>query len=352
MQITESQKWFFFAGILFTGWMIYLLAPILTPFVAAFILAYLGKPLVDYLVAHKRSRLLSVTLVFILLILFFLFITLLFLPSLENQLNRLFLRLPEIITWFKENILSSLVVSLGAEEGMNGKQILQLALIQHWQQAGGILSILLSWISSSTMGLLLWITNMVLIPVVTFYLLLDWHLIMEYIHALIPRRYEQKVTQLAQECDVMLAEFLRGQLFVMGGLSIIYVTGLWLIDVEFSLLLGLISGVVSFIPYLGLIVGIGLSGTMAYFQFQELLPVFLVIGVFGFAQIVETVWLTPWFVGNKIGLHPVVVMFAVMAGGQLFGFFGILLALPVAAVLVVILRHLHEQYVNSHLYLP
>src|SRR5690606_15405655 len=152
------------------------------------------------------------------------------------------------------------------------------------------------------------------------------------------------------ECDDMLAGFLRGQLMVMLALAIIYSIGLTFIGLDLALLLGVIAGIVSFVPYLGLVVGITLAGLAAYLQFQEWLPVLMVVLVFSFAQAIEGMFLTPRFVGERIGLHPVAVIFAVMAGGTLFGFVGVLLALPVAAVVMVLLRHGHDRYLNSHLY--
>jgi predicted PurR-regulated permease PerM len=152
------------------------------------------------------------------------------------------------------------------------------------------------------------------------------------------------------ECDEMLAGFIRGQLMVMLALSIIYTVGLTIIGLELALLLGVIAGLVSFVPYLGLIVGIAMAGLAAFFQFGEWLPVFYVVIVFTVAQSIEGMLLTPHFVGERIGLHPVAVIFAVLAGGKLFGFTGVLLALPVAAVVMVLLRHAHQRYVSSHLY--
>ena len=136
----------------------------------------------------------------------------------------------------------------------------------------------------------------------------------------------------------------------MLALATIYSTGLWMVGLEFALLIGIIAGLVSFVPYLGFIVGAGLATVAAYLQFQELGILLAVVAVFGVGQLLESFVLTPKLVGDRIGLHPVAVIFAVMAGGQLFGFFGILLALPVAAVVMVVLRHVHERYLQSQIY--
>jgi predicted PurR-regulated permease PerM len=186
--------------------------------------------------------------------------------------------------------------------------------------------------------------------VLTFYLLRDWDVLVARFRELLPRRISGKFIEMSLECDDMLAGFIRGQLMVMLALAIIYTVGLSLIGLELALLLGVIAGLVSFVPYLGLIVGIALAGLAAFFQFGEWLPVFYVVIVFTVAQSIEGMLLTPHFVGERIGLHPVAVIFAVLAGGKLFGFTGVLLALPVAAVVMVLLRHAHQRYVSSHLY--
>ena len=143
---------------------------------------------------------------------------------------------------------------------------------------------------------------------------------------------------------------MRGQLMVLFSLSVLYTWCLTLIGLVLAVLLGVIAGLVSFVPYLGLIVGILLAGLAAFFQFGEWLPVLQVAIVFAVAQAIEGMVLTPRFVGERIGLHPVAVIFAVLAGGQLFGFTGVLLALPAAAVAMVLLRYAHQRYIDSHLY--
>lgn len=222
--------------------------------------------------------------------------------------------------------------------------------VEYWTNVSQVAGSLFSYMTRSGFAILQWLTNLVLVPVLTFYLLRDWDDIVARFRALLPRRYAKQVIALSLECDEMLAAFIRGQLMVMFALAIIYTLGLSFIGLELALLLGVIAGIVSFVPYLGLIVGIGLAGVAAFFQFHEWMPVIMVAVVFGVAQLIEGMVLTPRFVGERIGLHPVAVLFAVMAGAQLFGFIGVLLALPVAAVVMVLLRHTHKRYLDSELY--
>jgi predicted PurR-regulated permease PerM len=143
---------------------------------------------------------------------------------------------------------------------------------------------------------------------------------------------------------------MRGQFYVMLAMAVIYSLGLWLIDVELALLIGVLSGLISFIPYMGVIVGISLAGVAALLQFQDVMHLVPVCIVFLVGHSIEGMFLTPWLVGNRIGLHPVVVIFSILAGGKLFGFLGVLLALPIASVVMVLVRHAHELYRGSDFY--
>ena len=195
-----------------------------------------------------------------------------------------------------------------------------------------------------------WLAYLLLVPVVTFYLLRDWDILISRVEKAIPRRMHAKVVEIAREIDDVLSAFLRGQLAVMFILSVFYAIGLWLVGIELAFIVGFISGLVSFIPYLGVIVGLVLSLAAFVIQvgdFSQLIGIGL---VFLFGQLLEGTVLSPILVGEKVGLHPVLVILAVMAGGQLFGFFGVLAAMPVAAIMVVFLRHWHREYIISDLY--
>jgi predicted PurR-regulated permease PerM len=188
------------------------------------------------------------------------------------------------------------------------------------------------------------------VPVVTFYLLLDWNKIIKNIDQLLPRSIEPTIAKLIKESDQVLSAFFRGQLLVMLGLSIIYGVGLSLTGLSIGLILGLILGLISIVPYLGLIVGVLIASIAALIQFGTFSSLLSIWLVFLIGQLCESLLLTPYLVGDRIGLHPVAVIFAVLAGGTLFGFFGVLLALPVAAVLMVWLRFLNNRYHKSAFY--
>ncbi len=349
--MTESQKWFYLTFLLISAGLIWLLSPILTPFVISAVLAYLGDPLADWLEAHRFNRTLAVVTVFSVMTLLLLAILLLLIPVLEHQISTLIERMPAILGWLQTQ-LDALLARFGMnskDEGLNLTALVEL-LRQHWQQAGGLAKGVLQYFGKSGQFMVELALNLTLIPVVTFYLLRDWDILVARIHELLPRHIEPTIRRLMLESDAVLGAFMRGQLSVMVLLGLFYTAGLWLLGVEFAFLIGMGAGLISFIPYLGTIVGIAAACIAAWFQFHSLQQVLLVAGVFGIGQLLQDMVLIPRLVGQSIGLHPVAVIFAIMAGGQLFGFVGILIALPVASVVVIILRHMHQAYQQSALY--
>ncbi|ODN67518.1 AI-2E family transporter [Methylophaga muralis] len=347
--ISDTNKVLLLGLLILGGWLVMRLSSVLTPFFVAALLAYLGDPLVDRLEKSRLSRTGAVCVVFGVFLLSGLILLLIFIPMLSGQLVSLFEKMPNYLDQLQSSI-EPLLQTIGLSTEMIDLNTLKTAFKDYWSEAGKFAGDLFGYMTHSGMVILQLLTNLVLIPVLTFYLLRDWDDLVARIREILPRKHAGKITQISIECDDMLAGFLRGQLMVMLALSIIYSIGLMFIGLDLALLLGVIAGVVSFVPYLGLFVGITLAGLAAYLQFQEWLPVLMVVLVFGFAQSIESMFLTPRFVGERIGLHPVAVIFAVMAGGTLFGFVGVLLALPVAAVVMVLLRHAHHRYLNSHLY--
>jgi predicted PurR-regulated permease PerM len=345
--MTESQKWWGLALLLSLAGLCYMLAPVLTPFLIALLLAYLGNPLITVLARRGMPRTLAVVLVFVLLFIVVISLPLLLLPVVEMQLKMLATRWPDYIDWLQQVVLPRLQTLVGSTVDVS---VLKQAFSQHWQLLGGGLAEVVASVSRSGLVLLAWLANLVLIPVVTFYLLRDWQQLLAAIEGLLPRASSVVIGRLARQCDEVLATFLRGQLLVMLALGVIYSLGLWFAGIELALLIGLLAGMVSFVPYLGMIVGLLMAGIASYVQFHDLAHLFPVLAVFGVGQLLESFVLTPWLVGERIGLHPVTVIFAVMAGGQLFGLFGVLLALPVAAVLVVVLRYVRQRYLDSDAY--
>ncbi|MEM7540591.1 MAG: AI-2E family transporter [Pseudomonadota bacterium] len=331
-------------------WLVFLLTPVLTPFMVGALLAYLGDPLVDRLERYRLSRTLGVVCVFSVMLIVALLAVIVLAPVLQQQVISVLKLIPRALEYLQEVILPALTSSLGVEAVTLDIEAVKETLSANWKSVGSVAGQVVAQLGKSGQLLMAWASFVFLVPVVAFYLLRDWDRLVGAIGELVPPRHQQTVKKIAAEIDAVVAEFLRGQLSVMFVLAIIYTAGLWLLGLELALFTGLLAGIVSFVPYIGVVVGIVVAGLAALLQFQD--PTYLigVALVFGVGQLLEGMVLSPLLVGDRIGLHPVAVIFAVLAGGQLFGFLGVLLALPVAAVIVVLLRHSKAQYLASDLY--
>lgn len=349
--LSDQRRWRWLALLVLAGGLIWLLSPILTPFVLSALLAWLGNPLVVRLEKSGRSRNTAVIIVFVLMSLILTLTLILLIPLLEEQIRQLILWLPRLAEWTTMTVIPWVETKFGIslQQYVDPMSVVNL-IKSHWKQAGGVAATVLGGISKSGLAILGWIATISLIPVVTYYFLRDWQNMLERLQSLIPRPVEPTFMKLARESDAVLGSFMRGQISVMLVLGGIYALGLWLVGVEFGFLIGFIAGLVSFVPYLGAFVGISAALIAALVQGMDPMHLGLVVAVFMIGQTLESFILTPWLVGDSIGLHPVAVIFSIMAGGQLFGFLGVLLALPVTAVVMVLLRYAHEQYTASNLY--
>ncbi len=333
-------------AVVLTGWLLYLLAPVLTPFVAAALLAYIGDPLADRLQKLKMPRTLAVVAVFVITFLVIGLLVLLVGPLISAQVGALFDALPDIVRQVEQEWLPTVQgwLNLEGEDGVG----IGAFLSRYSDMVGNWSGTILSTVGKSGGALMAAVISLFLVPILTFYMLRDWDTIVVHIGALVPESQRETVFGLARDADEMLSAFLRGQLLVMLALAIIYSLGLSLVGIKFAIAIGVVSGLVSFVPYLGFVFGIALAGLTVALEPDPLWPLVGVVATFAIAQAIEGSVLTPKLVGDRIGLHPVIVIFAVAAGGQLFGFFGILLALPVAAVLSVLVRFAYHRYLTEH----
>ncbi|MEM9056112.1 MAG: AI-2E family transporter [Pseudomonadota bacterium] len=344
--MVAENRLFTLIGVGALGWLLYLLAPILTPFIAAALLAYVGDPLVDRLQRVRLSRTMAVITAFLLIIVVVSAMVLLVVPLARGQIGVLAEKLPGYIALAESKVLPTLLELLGIDAA-DGRVGLAAFLKDHGSQAAEWMTNALAQVSRSSSMIVGAAFNLFLIPVITFYLLRDWDKMVAALGELVPARSRARVFLLASESDKALGGFLRGQLMVMLGLAAIYSTGLAIVGLDFAFAIGVLAGIVSFVPYLGFVVGIALAGLTALAQAAGLPMLLGVAAVFMVGQVLESVVLTPRLVGDRIGLHPVLVIFAVMAGGQLFGFFGVLLGLPAAAVVSVIVRLTYQHYFDE-----
>jgi len=329
---------------LITGLMVavflWLLSPILTPFFLGGLIAYLGHPVVDRLQSRGLSRVVGVLVVFLLVMLMVLGLMLMVLPQFIAELGILLQKVPLMLDWAGDQLVSRWSGSFGDAVGASVNVQTLSGLVTDWGQVQSLLMTGLRELFSSGAAVLSTLATLALTPVVAFYWLRDWPLMLTQLQRFVPQTSSAKVQVLATECDSVLSGFFRGQLMVMIALAVIYSVGLSLLGLKGSLAIGVVAGLFSVVPYLGTVIGLLIGVLAALYQFQDVLHPSLVLAVFLVGQLSEGMLLTPWLVGDRIGLHPVAVIFALMAGGQLFGFVGILIALPVVAVLVVAVRHL------------
>ena len=318
------------------GVLLYYLAPILTPFVIAILLAYMGNPTVTRLERLHVPRVASIALLFILFFIIVLAMFLILIPSLQTQIGTFNKNFPQYLAWLHKKLATF-------ANGMFNFDMdaIKDQLMQQWQGVGKELGAVLAYAGSHVVN---WAIDIVLVPVVTFYLLRDWDDILWRIERVMPVATRKHAVPLAREIDDTLASFLRGQLSVMGAQAIFYSIALLVLGLDLALPIAFLAGIGTFIPYLGFIVGILTASVATLLQFQDASHLLWVLGIFVVGQALEAMVLTPYLVGDRIGLHPVMVIFAIMAGGELFGFFGILLALPVAAAAMVWFRHFHARY--------
>lgn len=345
--LTEQRIYWLLIGLVFL-YLFNMLSPILAPFLFSALLAYLGDPVVDRL-ETKMSRTLAVTAVFVFIIVVLVLTIMIFIPLISDQLSRLLGKVPSAVHFMQDKVIPFLE-SRFQYDNTTGKDALMNAIKGNLSDIPTLANRLIKWITGSGSFLLTMLANVFLVPVVTFYLLRDWDVLVYKVRTLIPRKIEPEVVALAKESDNMLSAFLRGQFAVMNALGVIYAVGLSVVGLDSAILIGFIAGWLSFVPYLGLIVGFGVATVMAYFQFNDIMHPLGVVITFVIGQALESSVLTPRFVGERIGLHPVAVIFAVLAGAQLGGFAGMLLALPVAAVLNVLISHAQVAYQRSTLY--
>lgn len=331
---------------------LWLLAPVLTPFVVAAVLAYALAPLVNRLdAAHGGAlpRVLAVLLVEVLTIVVVLGVLLLIVPIVVQELPQLRARVPALF-----EALNAWLQPLAAQWGLNlGLDIDSLKarllgyLNANWEDSLG--QLLASVRLGGSVALAV-IGNAVLIPVAMFYLLLDWDDLLARVRGLIPPRLRSAVERFASDCDHVLGQYLRGQLLVMLLMAAFYAVGLSLFQLEVALPVGVFTGLAMFVPYLGFGAGLLLALLAGLLQFASAKALVMVALVFGLGQLLESFLLTPRLVGQRIGLHPLAVIFALLAFGQVFGFVGVLVALPASAVLLVALRRGRDEYLASRLY--
>ena len=354
MQDPVLKRIFVLGAIALFGYIIYLLMPVIAPFIAAFLLAYLVNPLVTRMAKYNMPRWLTISLVFIGIIVAIGVGTWYLAPLLWEQIGYASKNIPEVLRWFNHTAIPWVEKSFNLTLDRVNNDELTNEVMDYLQTNYSVDSAQSIVYRIAQSGLSIMHTGglLLLIPVITFYFLLDWNNMIWRLQLLIPRQIEPTVVSITKECHAVLGAFVKGQLLVMLLLGIVYAVGLQIIGIEVGLIIGLIAGLCSIIPYLGFAAGIIAAFAASLLQYGlDWVHLLLVLVVFMIGQVIESYILQPFLLGDKIGLSPVAVVFAVLAGAQLYGFVGMLIALPVAAVLVVLLRHLYQTYEQSVFYM-
>ena len=349
MTATQHLR-FWLVGLLVTGALLWLLSDVLFPFVAGMAIAYLLDPLADRLEAIKAPRWLATMLVLLCFFLIFASALVLIAPLIQAQIVGLVAALPDYAAAL-EQALTPVFEAMRARIADSEFDQLRASVGQYLGSAVGWIGSLIGGIWRGGMAILDIVSLMVITPVVAFYLLRDWDRLTAKVDTLLPRPYAETIRGLQREVDESLASFIRGQGMVCTILGIFYALGLTIVGLNFGLLVGLGAGLVSFIPYVGSVSGFVIATGIAVFQFDDWTMWAVVAGVFMVGQAIEGNFLTPKLVGESVGLHPVWVLFALLAGGSLFGFTGLMLAVPVAAVMGVMVRFFIGRYLDSHYFL-
>ena len=348
---TDRPLVFWLVGLVLLLGLLWLLSPVLPPFILGLGIAYLLDPPVSRMEKMGTPRWVAASLILGSFFLVLVVLLLLLLPLLETQIRELATRLPGYTQALQDRVLpfverlraqlpAEMVAKLKDAAGASTGQAIDwagLVLLNVWSGGKAVLDIL--YLSIFT-------------PIIAFYILLDWQRLVKNVDDLLPRQQAPVIRQQARAIDRIVAGFLRGQATVSLILGAFYAIGLTAAGLDFGLLIGLGTGIMSFIPFVGMIIGFVVGVAVAYLQFDAWANIGMVVGVFVLGQVIEGNFLTPKLVGDKIGLHAVWVMFALFAGGTLFGFVGVLLAVPVAAVIGVLVRFAIDRYRASPYYGP
>lgn len=347
----KEYRWLIW-GLIFIAFCItiHALRSVLLPFVAGITLGYLFDPLASYFEKKGLNRTIATLLVLSLAILIFIPIIALFIALINEQLATFISALPQYVASFTKKIeplineLQSRFPDFNAEKVRTS---IRAAVSDNFKMIGNLLHSLLN----KSFALINLLSLLLITPIVTFYMLRDWDSFTAKVNSLLPRKSKKTIRATAKEIDQTLSGFIRGQISVCVLLGIYYSIGLYLVGLDLGLIVGFTAGLISFIPYVGSISGFVISILLALAQFDSFMPILHVILVFAIGQFIEGNFLTPKLVGDKVGLHPVWIMFALLSGGVLLGFLGLLIAIPVAAVIGVLTRHAINNYKRSSLYL-
>jgi predicted PurR-regulated permease PerM len=353
VEARQKARWGWLAILALGIGMVYLARSVLIPFLIAFLLAYAFDPVVVFLERRGGRRFLAIWFVIVIIAAVLILFLLVVIPIIQEEITRALEQFPRYLEYIRTDFLPYLEERFGIHIPKTYEEITETVLPRLKEAAPNIFrpvtAVLLSFFSN-TAYLLSAIANLIVIPFAFYYFLKDFEALKAKVWESIPPRHRLEVSRWLRELDRSLAGFIRGQLLVVVFLAILYGIGLTLIGVDLAFVLGIIGAFGEIVPYVGFVVGLSLSVLVSLLQFQDFLHPLYVVLLFAAIQSVQGLVIAPLIMGQQVGLHPLVVIAAVYIGGDLFGFIGILLAVPGAAVVVVLLKALVEHYRRSPLY--
>jgi len=348
----SKQAAYWLAALTFFMIVVWLFSSILLPFVVGAAIAYFLDPPTDKLEARGLSRTLSTSIIISTCFVLIILTTLLLIPVLHSQISGFAERLPDYVVSLRNSVLPSLL-GLAGQIGIDLSSSAEISLKEIAADTVTFAFKFLRQAWSGGLAIFNIMSLLIITPVVAFYLLRDFDRMTSVMNGWLPRRYAETIRSLLTQIDIVMAGFIRGQGTVCLILAIFYALSLTLVGLEFGLIIGLFSGLVSFVPFIGVLLGLVLSMLTALTQYLpegDYIRLVLVAAIFIVGQVVEGHILTPRLLGDRIGLHPVWLMFSLLAGGAFFGLVGVLIAVPVAAAIGVIIRFTLIRYLDSPLY--
>lgn len=345
--LPQSRFWLIALGVFAV--LLWLLRPVLLPFVAGLALAYFLNPAVEIFVRRSLPRWLGTLLVLLAFILLVALLLLLIVPLLQTQIDALITALPDYLVTLRERLIPWAKTWLDRLSPHSVGKI-QDAAGQLAGNAAGLVGGAVKSLISEGAALFNVLALVVVTPVVAFFILRDWPKLAEHVDAMLPRKHYDMIRATLRDIDRALSGFVRGQALVCLSLGLIYSMGLYLVGLKYGITIGIIAGILSFVPYVGSGFMLVASMLLAFVQFDQTMDIVRVFLVYLTGQILEGYVLTPKLVGDRVGLHPVWIIFAIFAGGSLLGFLGVLIAVPVAAITGVLVRLALRIYRQSHVY--
>lgn len=350
---SPAKEWRFWLVVgLLLAIAVWLVGEILAPFIVALLLAYLLDPLVRKLNEFSVPRGLSAGVALLLFIALMVILAMVIGPIVRMQVFDFAHALPGMIDALQSQLWPKLAALFQQIPALGNLKVQAVNLTQYTGNAVNLISVVVGRVLTGGWAFLHLILFFVLTPVITFYLLRDWPVIVTRFESLFPARHAESIHQELRSIDEMISGFVRGQATVSLCLAAFYSTTLYLTGLKYGMLIGLATGFLSFIPVVGTWTGAIVSLTLAFVQFTDPWRIALVGGVFVAAQVLDAYFLTPNLVGSRVGLHPVWIIFAILTGGTLFGFLGVIFAVPVAGTVAILLRAALRQYRASRYYLP